>query len=378
MTARSPATLVLVLALSTSCQGGPGRPAAGELDAIPDRPVVPMDAAMASRFVALSLSCVDREFPNKPGHVYYAADEVRPPREVTPAFFGCFDWHSAVHGHWAMVRLLKRFPNLPEGARIREILLRHLSVDAVQREVAFLYQERSATFERPYGLAWVLQLAAELTTWDDPDGRTLAGAVAPLARAAAKRIADYLPRLTVPIRDGTHSNTAFALALALDWSRVTGDATLADRIVTRARDFYLPDRDCPLPYEPSGEDFLSPCLAEADLMRRVLPAGELAAWLDGFLPRIGSDRFRTLRSPVEVRDPKDPRLGHLIGLSFHRAWALRGIALALPDGDLRRAPFQKLSALYRAEGLRQMFDAGYGGEHWLASFATYLMTGDGG
>ncbi len=378
MTARAPAILVLALVSFAACPGGPPRSPAADLAALPDRPAVPMDAAMASRFVALSLACVDREFPNKPGHVYYAADEVRPPREETPAFFGCFDWHSAVHGHWAMVRLLKQFPALPEGSRIREVLLRHLSVDAVNREVAFLFQDRSATFERPYGLAWVLQLAAELATWDDPDGRTLAGAVAPLARAAAKRLADYLPRLTVPVRDGTHSNTAFALALALDWARVAGDATLADRIGTRARDFYLADKDCPLPYEPSGEDFLSPCLAEADLMRRVLPAGELAAWLDGFLPPVASDRFRTLREPVEVRDPKDPRLGHLIGLSFHRAWALRGLASALPVGDTRRAPFEKLSALHRAEGLRQMFGAGYGGEHWLASFATYLMTADGG
>jgi hypothetical protein len=344
------------------------------LASIPVRSPAPLDAAMASRFAALSLGCVDRDWPNKPGHVYDGDGDLRPPREVTPAFAGCFDWHSAVHGHWAMARLLRTFPDLPEGPRIRDVLRRHLDPTRIAAEVAFNAAERSRTFERPYGLAWLLRLATELRSWDDPDAKSASEALAPLERAVAKRLADYLPRLTVPVRDGTHQNTAFALAHALDWARVAGDAGIAATIESRSRDFFGADRDCPTAYEPSGEDFVSPCLAEADLMRRVLPRDVFAAWLAGFLPPPGSTRFRPLLAPVEVRDRHDPRIGHLIGLAFHRAWAMRAIASALPEGHALRPLLARLADLHQYEGLRQMFDAGYGGEHWLASFAVYAMT----
>jgi hypothetical protein len=329
---------------------------------------------MASRFVALPLACVDRDYPNKPGHVYEGDATVRPPREVTPAFAGCFDWHSAVHGHWAMVRLLRLFQDLPEGPRIRDAVRRHLEPQRIAAEVAFLSQERSRTFERPYGLAWLLRLATELHSWDDADGRAASAALAPLERVVAKRLADYLPRLTVPVRDGTHQNTAFAMAHFLDWARATGATDAAALIERRGRDFFGSDRDCPTAYEPSGEDFVSPCLAEADLMRRVLAPAEFASWLAGFLPPPGSPRFAPLLTPVEVRDRHDPRIGHLIGLAFHRAWTMRGVARALPDGNELRPLLLRLADLHLAEGLRQMFDAGYGGEHWLASFVIYAMT----
>jgi hypothetical protein len=365
---------VAASACARPAEAPPDRSADEVLASIPVRSPAPLDAALASRFAALSLGCVDRDWPNKPGHVYDGDGDVRPPREVTPAFAGCFDWHSAVHGHWAMARLLRTFPDLPEGPRIRDVLRRHLEPARIAAEVAFLSAPRSRTFERPYGLAWLLRLATELRSWDDPDSKSASQALAPLERAVAKRLADYLPRLTVPVRDGTHQNTAFAMAHALEWARASGDAGIAATIESRSRDFFGADRDCPTAYEPSGEDFVSPCLAEADLMHRVLPRDEFAAWLAGFLPPAGSPRFRPLLAPVEVRDRHDPRIGHLIGLAFHRAWTMRGVAGALAEDDPTGALLLRLADLHQDEGLKQMFDSGYGGEHWLASFAVYAMT----
>jgi hypothetical protein len=331
----------------------------------------------ASQFAALSLACVDREYPNKPGNVVDGDDTVRPPRGLTPAFYGCFDWHSAVHGHWALVRLLRKFPDMAEAAAIRKKLDAHLTEERLERELAYFRLERNATFERPYGWGWLLRLQAELHGFDDPDAKRWAKALAPLARHLSGRTADYLDRLSVPIRAGTHPNTAFALVHMLDYARATGDDRLSRAIGKRAREFYLGDRDCPTGYEPSGEDFISPCLAEADLMRRVLGAEEFARWLDGFLPPVTSARFRPMLAPVEVRDPKDPKIGHLIGLALQRAWCFAGLATTLPGEDPRKAIFERLSRLHRHEALEQMFESGYGGEHWLASFAIYLLTGSG-
>lgn len=330
-----------------------------------------MDAAQAADLVALSLACVDREYPNKPGSVLDGDDTVVPPRQRTPAFFGCFDWHSAVHGHWTMVALLRRFPEMSSASAVRAALGNSLSPERIAAEVAFFELPRNGTFERPYGWAWLLRLAAELHGWDDPDARRWGAALAPLADHLAARTIDYLDRLSVPCREGTHQNTAFALAHVLDHARAVGDADRVARIQARARDFYLGDRNCPIAYEPSGEDFVSPCLAEADLMRRVLAPDAFVRWLDAFLPRPEDDDFAPLRRPAEVRDAHDPRIGHLIGLSFHRAWTLVGVAGALPATDTRRAGFRELAVLHLAAGLQQMGDSGYGGEHWLASFALF-------
>lgn len=212
---------------------------------------------------------------------------------------------------------------------------------------------------------------------DDPDARRWTAAVKPLAAFLSAATRTYLDRLTVPIRAGTHANTAFALVHMLDAARATDDRSLATAIERRARDFYLDDRGCPTDYEPSGEDFISPCLTEADLMRRVLDRKEFVAWLDRFLPPPASDRFRPLLTPVAVKDRHDPRIGHLIGLAFQRAWCFEGIASSLPDSDPRKALFVRLARLHRRDGLNQMFDSGYGGSHWLASFALYLLTGVG-
>ncbi len=322
----------------------------------------------------LSLRCVDRPFPNKPSWVIGSKDDLVPPKARTPAFYGCFDWHSAVHGHWAMVRVLRRFPSGPDASALHDKLDAHLTQAHLQAELTFFRRKENRTFERPYGWGWLLRLAAELHDWGHPDGARWSKNLEPLAQFLAGRIADYLPRLSVPVRAGTHSNTAFAMVHALDYARTVGDTALEKLLVQRARTLYLQDRACPTDYEPSGEDFISPCLVEADLMRRVLPRTEFVRWLDDFLPALDGERFRPMLTPVEVKDPKDPKIGHLIGLALQRAWSMQGIAASLPQGDPRRDVFGRLARLHRHEALEQMFDSGYGGEHWLASFAIYLLT----
>ncbi len=376
MRTRFPFPFALVLVLSLAAAGCIHKPPPEP----PPEPPPPYDlsAEQASGFVELSLACTARLFPNKPSHVYHAADQVRPPQQDTPAFYGCFDWHSAVHGHWAILRLLRRFPDLPEAAAIRARLNEHLTAEKLQRELAFFQQERSALFERPYGWAWFSRLYAEAATFEDPDAKRWASALKPLADHLSRATKTYLDKLSVPIRAGTHPNTAFALAHMLDAARATGDTDLEAAIVAKAQQFYGHDTNCPTAYEPSGEDFISPCLAEADLMRRVLPAKAFALWLRDFLPGVGSNDFAPLRTPIEVRDRKDPKIGHLIGLAFQRAWCFEGIAQALPEKDPRRVRYLLLAAAHRDAGLAQMFDSGYGGSHWLASFAIYLLTGTGG
>jgi hypothetical protein len=366
---------LMFLALLAACK--PSQPTDKPVLAIPNEPELILDVEQASRFAALSIACVDREYPNKPGNVVVDDRTVKPPRELTPAFYGCFDWHSAVHGHWTLVRLLKTFPDLPEAAVIRKKLDAHLTPTKMEAELGYLKEDRNDTFERPYGWGWFLRLAAELETFDDPDAKRWRAALDPVARYLARRSIDYFDRLSVPIREGTHPNTAFAMVHMLDYARAAGDRELARAIEKRARDFYEQDRGCPTGYEPSGEHFLSPCLAEADLMRRVLGRKEFASWLGGFLPPFSSAEFRPMLAPAEIKDLKDPKIGHLIGLSLHRAWCYRGIAGALHEKDPQRPVFEKLARLHRHVALRQMFDSGYGGEHWLASFAVTLLTGIG-
>ncbi len=347
------------------------------MDSLPDVPAASLDRQTASRLVAFSLACVDREYPTKPDNVLENASELRPSRVNSPAFFGCYDWHSAVHGHWAMVRVLRLFPDLPEATAIRAVLDRHLSPESLNAELAFFQRKSSALLERPYGWGWLLRLATELHQSPLREARAWDAVVQPLATFLAGRMADYLSQLTVPVRHGVHSNTAFALTHALAYARATGDARLNAAIEQRAREFYLSDISCPVAYEPSGEDFLSPCLAEADLMRSVLSRTDFGKWLDGFLPPMTSPAFGPLLRPVAVKDRKDPRIGHLIGLGMQRAWSLRGLASSLPDSDPRRSVLERIGAVHRQDALRQMSDSGYGGEHWLATFAIYLLSGAG-
>jgi hypothetical protein len=337
-----------------------------------------LDPAAAARFARLALDCVHREYPNKIAHVLQGDADARPPRELTPVFYGCFDWHSAVHGHWLLARLARTFPAEPFAGEARAALAKSLTAANVAAEVAYLTGEGRETFERPYGLAWLLQLAAELREWDDSEARAWAAAIEPLERAAADRLRSWLPKLSHPIRAGEHSQTAFAFGLALDWARGAGaDCELAALVEERARALYLGDRDCPLGYEPSGEDFLSPCLAEADLVRRLLPPAGFAAWLGGFLPGLPLGGGAGWLPPAVVTDPTDGKLAHLDGLNLSRAWMLDGIAAGLPAGDPRAAALRDASAAHRASGLAAVTGEHYEGGHWLASFAVYLVTGRG-
>lgn len=339
-------------------------------------PAPSVDAAAAQRFARLALSCVHTEYPNKISHVLSGDEDVKPPRELTPAFFGCYDWHSAVHGHWLLARLARMMPDAPFALEARAALARSLTPQNVAAEVRYLEGRGRVSFERPYGLAWLLQLAAELREWDAAEAAAWREALAPLARAAAARIDEWLPKLTRPIRVGEHSQTAFAFGLILDWAR-SADPPLAARLESRVRDFYLGDRDCPLGYEPSGEDFLSPCLAEADLLRRVLPPSEYAAWLRDFLPRLPTEGSSGWLTPAVVTDPSDPKLAHLDGLNLSRAFMLEGIRQGLPESDPRRAALRAAAESHRAAGLRAVTGEHYEGGHWLGTFAVYLVTGRG-
>jgi len=334
-------------------------------------------AAAAGRFAALALDCVHKEYPNKIAHVLSGDADVRAPRELTPAFYGCYDWHSSVHGHWLLVRLARTFPDAPFAARARDAVGQSLTPERIAGEVKYLSGAGRASFERPYGLAWLLQLCAELREWNDPQARQWAAALRPLEEAVVKRLAEWLPKLSKPIRIGEHDQTAFSFGLILDWARTAGDRATADLLVGRIRDFYVNDRGCPFSWEPSGQDFLSPCLAEADLMRRVLGPAEFATWLDAFLPGIPTDGGAAWLTPAVVTDPSDPKLAHLDGLNLSRAWMLEGVASGLPGGD-RRLPALRAAALrHRVAGVQAVTGEHYEGGHWLGSFAVYLTTGRG-
>jgi Protein of unknown function (DUF2891) len=332
------------------------------------------DVNAAERFANLALACVHKEFPNKISHSLNSDADVAPPRKLTPAFYGCYDWHSSVHGHWLLVRLLRTFPNAGFAPSARVALRQSLTAENIAKEAQYLGAEGRASFERPYGLAWLLQLVAELKEWDDPDARAMASNLRPLEAAALGRLNDWLPKLSYPVRIGEHAQTAFALGLLLDYAHATGDEKFDRLLVSKARQFYLRDKDCPLSYEPSGEDFLSPCLGEADAMRRVLNRSDFARWLGTFLPQIPPARKDTWLRPVVSPDPGDPKLAHLDGLNLSRAWMLEGIASGLPQDDKRLPAIRSSAEKHKRAGLAAVTGEHYEGGHWLGSFAVYLVT----
>lgn len=338
----------------------------------PDPPA--LDAGAAARFAELALACVHREYPNKVSHVLQGDADARPPRALTPAFHGCFDWHSSVHGHWLLARLARLFPEAPFAARARAALAKSLTPENVAGEVAYLRGEGRASFERPYGLAWLLALAAELRRFDDAEGRSFAAALAPLESEVAARLRSWLPKLHYPIRIGEHDQTAFAFGLVRDWTQVSGDTATRELLEARARVFYEADRSCPLAYEPSGQDFLSPCLAEADLMRRILPAKAFARWLSRFMPGIPPSGGAGWLPVGVVTDRSDPKLAHLDGLNLSRAWMLEGIASALPPRDPRLPALHAAAKAHRDAALPAVTGEHYEGGHWLGTFAVYLTT----
>ena len=332
------------------------------------------DANAAARFAKLALKCVHQEYPNKIAHVLNDDQDVAPPRRLTPAFYGCYDWHSSVHGHWLLVRLARTFPDASFAADARAALQQSITPDHIRDEVAYIKGPGRASFERPYGLAWLLQLGMELREWDDPIAKVLAANLKPLEVAATERVSDWLPKLTNPIRIGEHNQTAFSFGLMLDSARNSDDKPFEALLVEKIRAFYLKDRNCPMAYEPSGEDFLSPCLGEADVVRRILPPKEYEAWLTKFLPQIPSDGSTTWLKPAFVTDPSDPKLAHLDGLNLSRAWMLEGISFGLPPKDPRQASLKATALAHRNKGLASVTGEHYEGGHWLGSFAVYLVT----
>jgi hypothetical protein len=327
-----------------------------------------LNLEQANRLASLPLKCLQQEYPNKLGQTLVDSSRLRTPSELHPAFYGCFDWHSSVHGHWMLVKLLKLFPDLNRTQEAREKLRANISVANVQGELDYFNRAEETSYERTYGWAWLLKLAQELITWDDPLGKELASNLQPLTDLLVNRYLEFLPKLNYPIRVGEHTNTAFGLTFAWDYAVQTGHLELQDLIRDRAISFYQEDQNCPISWEPSGYDFLSPCLEEIDIMRRVLQPEEFKTWLDLFMPELSSSTFSL--TPGVVSDRSDGKLVHLDGVNFSRAWCLYGVAAQFPEYQhLKNMAHQHVNY-----SLPNITDGGYEGEHWLASFALYALS----
>jgi hypothetical protein len=343
-----------------------------------DKEMSPIGSQLAAKFVRLALDCVHREYPNKIGHVLNSAEDARTPSSLHPVFYGCFDWHSSVHGHWLLVRLLRTVPAGDMSAELRSEIINSLnqsfSGENIAVEVAYFEAENRKSYERPYGVAWFLQLTAELREWKNPQAAAWLETLLPLETVIVSKIKSWLPKLAYAIRLGTHNQSMFAFGLILDWARASGDKEMAAMIKERSLAFHLEDRNCPMAYEPSGEDFLSPCLMEADLMRRILPQIAFAEWLSTFMPDIPQGGRGDWLATGIVNDPTDGKLVHLDGVNLSRAWNLENIARALPAADPRRASLLAAATVHAEAGLANVSAEHYEGSHWLASFATYLVT----
>ena len=328
----------------------------------------------ASNFAGITLACVGKEYPNAPGYVLNADADVQTPNKVHPAFYGCYDWHSSVHGHWMLARLLRLFPALPEREQIVKALDTNLTPEKIETEAAYFKQPGTQAFERTYGWAWTLKLAEELHRSTSPDAKRWERNLQPLTDVLAQRYLDFLPKQVYPIRTGLHPNTAFGLAFALDYAFAAGDGALKELLVARSLDYFGKDVDYPAKLEPNGSDFLSPTLVEADLMRRVLAPSQFADWFQRYLPGLGGGQPKNLLEIAVVTDRSDPQLGHLDGLNLSRAWCMRHVAAALPAGHPARAVLESAGHTQALDALQHVATGHYEGEHWLASFAVYLLT----
>lgn len=360
-----PLLLAVLMAGCTSKQNTPAPANTHEsASAQPDTPIsVHLDLKEANRLAALPLDCIQHPLPYKPGIVIAKASDLKMPFEHHPAFYGCFDWHSAVHGHWSLVYLLKTFPALEGRDQALRMMRQNLTPQNIKKEIEyFSLNKESASFERTYGWAWLLKLQEELYTWDSDEARELYQNIQPLAQHISQAYIDYLPKLYYPIRVGEHSNTAFGLSFAYDYATTVGDQALAAIIKKSALRFYSDDQGCPITWEPSGYDFLSPCLQEVDIMRKVLSPQAFADWLAKFMPDLASDHLAL--SPGKILDRSDGKLVHLDGLNFSRAWCLY--------------PLQQPMAAHLADehldySLSKITDGDYAGQHWLGSFALYAF-----
>lgn len=329
-----------------------------------------LDAPTAALFACLALTGVTREYPHQLSHVLTSGDDVRAPRALHPSFYGCYDWHSAVHSHWLLVRLWLAFPDLPQRAQIEHCLNQHLQPAKVAAEVAYAADAQRIAFERPYGWAWLFRLAQELHQARPARAAVWRDAIEPLAALFCCRLVDWLPRQQFPVRNGVHANTAFMLAFALDYARATGNLALEQAVCDAALRFYAADRAAPAAWEPSGNEFLSPSLVEADLMRRVLAPAAFRPWLEHWLPALDGSN---LLQPVGVSDRGDPHGGHLDGLNLSRAWCLYGLAESMADIPARAILLRQAAAAHLDAGLRHVDSGDFLGEHWLATFAACAL-----
>lgn len=323
--------------------------------------------AEANKLIELPLNCVGTEYPYKPGETLESKADLVEPISVHPIFFGCFDWHSAVHGYWSMVSLLKQFPELDRAEDVRNLLKEKINSENVAIEVAYFEKPINKSFERTYGWAWLLKLSEELHNWDDPVARELEENLKPLTNIIVLRFKEFLPKLNYPIRVGEHTNTAFALTLAYDYANAIGDKEFEQLISKRAKEFYLDDENCPITWEPGGYDFLSPCLEEVDIMRHVLSSEEFITWLDSFLPQLADENYKL--NVGEVSDRKDGKLVHLDGLNFSRAWVLYGLSNQFP----KYKHLRNLANKHIAYSYPNLVGDSYEGGHWLGSFAIYAL-----
>jgi len=332
-----------------------------------DIPTPQLTLEQANHLALLPLKCVDQEYPNKMGHVTAAPEDQKRPAIQHPVFYGCFDWHSAVHGHWSAVALLKQFPELDHAAALLNKLSSNITAANVAVEIAYLNTDHNTTYERTYGWAWLLKLQQELDTWKTPEGQRMATDLQPLTDLIVERYVDYLPKLNYAIRVGEHSNSAFGMAFAWDYAVHAGKTELQEAIKTKALEFYKNDRDCPISWEPSGYDFLSPCLEEIDIMRCVLPAAEFHPWLQEFLPGMENG---TLDIEIgKVSDRTDGKLVHIDGLNLSRAWVLYGLAAQYEQYQ----PLVEIADAHLTHTLPNLVSDDYEGGHWLGSFAIYSL-----
>lgn len=338
-----------------------------ELPKIPEAIYEPLklNKEIAEKLSVLPLECIQQEYPNKLGQVLNDSSELGEPHELHPAFYGCFDWHSSVHGHWSLVKLLKEIPDLSNGAEIKRMLLENISEKNILKEVA--YFEKHKSYERTYGWGWLLKLGEELHTWDDPMATELSQNLKPLADLIENQFIEFLPKLLYPIRVGTHTNTGFGIAYAWDYANTCGRDSLKNVIERRAREYFYKDYNCPITWEPSGYDFLSPCFEEIDIMRRILTEKEFKVWLEKFMPELKSPGF-SLRV-AEVSDREDGHLVHLDGLNFSRAWVLYGLAKQYPDYN----HLVKIANDHVNYSLPNLVGDSYEGGHWLGSFAIQAL-----
>ena len=336
-----------------------------------DSSVFTLTDAGASQLASLPLKCLQQEYPNKTSHTSLGdSDHLMTPKQQHPAFYGCFDWHSDVHGHWMLVRLLKQFPALPEAARIRAAIAQNITPAHIAGEIKYFSGRLSRSYERTYGWAWLLKLQQELLDWNDAQGKEWRNTLQPLCDTVIKLWAEFLPKQTYANRTGVHPNTAFGLVFALDYARASSNERFEQQVLNAAGQLYLNDKQAPTVWEPDGTDFLSPSLEEADLMRRVLPASQFLSWFDQW---ISPEALQHLTSLPVVSDRNDFQIVHLDGLCFSRTWCMKGIAAALPADDPRRQVLLRSAVRHLNASLPNIASGSYGGEHWLASFAVYAL-----